>query len=1325
MEKILSKKALTQRIRRKNASLAERIKTLPEQWLQVPCDDSANDRWSELMKDYADINSALQRVRDGNGSPEEKVFLSDISIHLRMAQALAKQPPSYQGSDIDAALHFQYTSMKNPVRLDALTELHQTYQIVKNRQNESIEAVEQWLSKADSVFFKMESSFDSFVQELRKSVGGNRTHTPFYSMIQINKEQASNYTQRWWKKIAESTPESKVIVFSNDDDFSRIHHCINRNGEPISLAEIKSILQDSGLPFKTKKPSGAINVSFEIPASGDLDKHTIKHKLIQSLMEIKPEKIPAVALTVPDLSDWVRWDVEARDVSGDAQGAAPAWLRINHQHRYLMDTGSGREIMTLGSAAQLGGNVAIHIDGIGQKLHIPNEVARVWGEHPDLWFTVGWTPKGLSVTGVRTQEQARTVPLAPFEDPLFNRLQRQHSKQMQAGGKGYIQHEYKAQNATRLLLGQTGVPDASKVSEQNIVNLLNETGRRAIVGLEVFRDSTHDAPAIGARMRLYSNQKDRLYIRDLSVWVAPEKSGMVVSQNSLKKWGWYRDQLESYGQTPEDADKLLNRALNHAAGVDGEVVLIGDNIPVQLKALSKTCPVVSNRLNNGLVLDRQGLRKREGLCSFQRELLTIRAGKGLRMPVHFQHTPGSNSQIEQFCAGKQRKCLSDDGAYLFENMGGDIYITELSTKTHGQWGTLDELNDQLTSFARQPNYNQNTGSESDLLWRSRITQWLNEEAAGYSAKPGDIDSIVLPSQEDRHPAVSDQLIASIKSRWLQYVPNYRFDWGVEANINNFMEQASLTSIETQQIIGGIGGQTGLRFLERLSKTNPALFESAAFGKGLPVHKIKNLEAAPKISATQATVTISDYVRSLAFMLQRENAPLTSLYHQGKSIHEILLRTTPNAPAPTPDMIKAASRLGVDPKLFFNIYKKAKALRDSEPRLYQITNELIKTSPAMQVLSDIEHMSAWQSSITRSVNNSASWTPAAKSILKQKLLPIIKTAYPPHGELPKWTDHRKIAVFEGLKGPLQTHAPLDELMGLLYLSNGQNNGVPQALSFTNDEKKRLRKQWNKVLHQQTWRSSFSDLKEWMAEHGAERITVSSSPDSVYKWVEAKLLSDSSRTPRLIEAPVCVLQAIHQSISSIAKEIELEQIPGFTKNKLRVTKATQSLEHAVYYNQGAEVLLQMHEQMPGNTVLSHDPKSEKKNQKLHAEEAGIQFTVYSPQEIVSRFTALIEKQYPEHPAIAGLGEYLSHGKVPEKNSLARDLIERALDEFRQMPIPAQVPGGLKSLVHSFTTASQDPLTELMRGDEYRNLWDAHHVRPVETRGPKNQMSVTKKL
>jgi hypothetical protein len=438
------------------------------------------------------------------------------------------------------------------------------------------------------------------------------------------------------------------------------------------------------------------------------------------------------------------------------------------------------------------------------------------------------------------------------------------------------------------------------------------------------------------------------------------------------------------------------------------------------------------------------------------------------------------------------------------------------------------------------------------------------------------------------------------------------------------------------------------------------------------------------------------------------------------------KITPNTPVPTPEMMEASRKLGVNQKLFFNVYKKAKSLWDKSPAQYQIQSERLKSDPAAQVLTDIEHLSAWKKSPLYQARSSLNWTQSTKLALREIMLPVLTQAYPESIKLPKWADHRKVAILNGVDLKIEGEPPLDEPMRLLYLSNGQHNAVPQSLTFTPDERKRIRKQWNKVLHQQTWRSAFNNLQEWMDSTGVESISIQSDPNTLYKWVESQLLRDpKARQARLISAPTESLQALHKALPGIANELLGLGIPHLRKKDLNVEQALQAIEHAIYYSQGENVLLHLHSQMPGNTVLTNDEVCNKNEQRNHAEECGLQVSAYSTQEILTRFTAALEQDYPTHPAIHDLNEYAEQGKVPNKRTLSRDLIERALEQFRQMPIPAHVPVKLKAFAHSFPTVCKDPISSLMQDNTYLPLWTAHHDRPFEPSAPKEQVQMSKKM
>lgn len=1317
MSQPLSKNAIIQRIRRKDARIAERLKSLPEAWLQSPASSPANKTWDTVTHSYQSVNNAIQRALSGEGNEAEDLLLKELSIPLKMAQALSRQPPSAQEIEIDSAIHFQHLSMKTPARPDALTDLQQVYRLVKNKRNDSIKSVDKWLSKADTVFRNVDQALDQFSKALQKDFDVQRVHSPLFSLLKINPEDSSRYSPDWWSRIARSGRDVGTIIYSEDDDGVRIHHSTNYQGETGAPVSFDKLFPDD---WSISQANNEVRLKLN---SEDIGPGYDYH-LMKTLMMSSPTAAPTVALTISDLSDWAQWDLLAREVSSGTQGAAPAWLRINSQHRLLIDTPGGRSISTLGNAITDGQDITIALGPNAPLLTIPYDMAKIWQEHPQLWFTVDWSPGGLVATGLRTQEQAVKIPMERFENPAFKRLQQNNVKNSQSGNKGYIQNEYNGKARLRLLQQQGNPSELARQSERNILDMLNTTGRRAIVGLDVFRDATHDAPAIGVQMRLYSKQGDRLHIRDLNAWIAPERSGLIVSQNALASWGWHRDQLEGFGETPAEVDKLLSNALNRAAGSENNMILLGDNIKAQHRALQKTCPETFSKLNNALTLDRQQLRKKEGLSSHQRELVTLYAGKGAKRPIPFQFTPGARAPIEKLCNGEITQCFSDDGQYLLDNSDGDIYITEIGTQTQGVWGSASDLRKHLLSHTQRPSYNQNTGDVSNLLWLNRVTRWVRDECKSVPVKPTKVDSVSLPDSKDRDPSITDSIIHTIKSKWQDFGSEYRFEQGVEANIDSFIGRAGFNDMANIKIAGGIGGQTGKRFLQDLQVSHPELFEAAVFGKKTPIDNISGTQEAGKVSAEQGSVTVRDYIRALAFSHQRENSKLVQAYHQVKPLSFIFQQTTPNSPTPRDGAMDMARKLGVSQRLLFNTFKKAKALWEMSPRSYQLNPDGIKTDSSVQVISDIEHLSQWKENMGSASLKSESWLQSAKSTLESIALPIIEEEYPPFANLPHWADHRAVVALYGSDREPESNPPISDLMKLLYISNGQHNAVPKSLTFSEDERKRFRRQWNKVMHQKTWRGEFDKAREWMSKTGTEQLSIEPSPHSVYKWLESKLLSPTSKSGhRLTPGPLPVLMNLKHALPDICREIENAQIPGFDKVSSRIDQVTAALNRSIEVKVAEIAIISLHEELPGNTVLASDPASEKNGQLAHAEESGIQFHTYSAQDLTSRLALIIEERFPDHPGLKELYDFAENGNEPKKGSAGRDVVDNLRKHFRQMPIPAHVPKQMKHFAHGFLTSCDDPASVLLNDNSYLKLWQEHHDRPVELRGPDDNKQAPK--
>lgn len=1317
------KRAITQRMRRYNKTVARRVRLLPEkvftkllnhrQAINPAPFESERATMVFKAKQFNDRYTAISRLLSGK-SPSSLQHQKELLVQsLAAPQELAKALLSGTEDSADELTiqHFLAAHAVNHSHneLDALPALARKLGAMSQQDDLNSKEARAFARRIEVCLNQAGNAIDAFYIRVRNDSNIAIFSTPGSAIVTMPRDWSSFFTLETLKHMAGLGTDDPLLVLSNQFE-NGIAENIYRVNSPVDTET------SEGLAFNVSSENLTLKGHDDYDSLLNTDIKNNSHHPLKSINEAIAGQTQLsidspIEVVIDDLSALNTLNIECRTAhQGLTHNQFDVFLALHKDMSGVFTIDDKRHVLALKDIPD-GLNVTWHIndkDSVALDL-LSGHIAAIKAADENVTFKINQSAPGQFLCAkLLSNREAKIIKghdsYLAFPDP--GRRQRGQAVKDAATPlreNGYLSREYTAQS-WRQALSQVGDPNKLAArGEESLHRILSLTEASTFIDIQFERESDANAVPYRATMSIFSATAKGPNIRSVDLLI---RNGQNVSTATLQSMGLSQQEFNALAIEADDAEKTLLKPIKNAEK-QGKVLFGVRNSKFSLSAVQSAMPELFKSISGQVLLDPLALTKQHSLSARSDEIMPLYLARNGGKPIYFSDTPGSSLGVRGLLSGATTRILSNDEQYALSMDEDTLYIHDFSAGARFKWGSKQDLSLHLHSNQKKSNVQHVDGSLESLLRDVKVTQLLDQ-----SKPETPISFVDFVSPKGLTPSLSpkaQEIMSVLQDKWVDIQGSFDFSTSLPDNLTRVSPMLNRAGLSLEQTIaGGTGGQKGKRFLKDLYKQSSAYFWATTTGKGINTQALLTQDnPAQPITAKDASLTIADVLRANFTAFQAKNPEYVEHYQLRHHAGSLLSRLEPNTVKPPAKAIEALSKEYGCPasqikKLYDSAYQdratltSAGTFQDFIPRA-QLTNIGEHGSP----------LSAWTFLIKLYDTLPATLAPTLKKHIVEQvsrigMLPLRRHVPSDTYVLstPFTTDRQLNCHIEGMGDATPTDPFTNDIESLATIMHLQN-GTAQITELNASEAALAEAEtlFLKTLRSPQNEATLNRLNSFMEKHDL-RATFSPNDAVMQRYGESVFLAAIG----LGKQPVFNRHFSGKELDAVKREAKA-LIATLDEHGLIDTPSQSNHQVDILIEQASlqfDITRILNTLLKGKVrpLLMDDNTTLKWKHADRLNNLGIPFEKTTTNEVVSKLIYALSAKLSTK-TLADLSHFVNQNEIPEQGTEAKRIYQEVLNTFRTPPNLIIKEGRVRALADSFDIKNISPIDSLMDSSEHINI------------------------
>ncbi|MEG3764975.1 hypothetical protein [Alteromonas sp. 14N.309.X.WAT.G.H12] len=1318
------KRTVTQRLRRHNKTVARRVRLLPEaafsrltnhpQTSTPPPFESERAALVFKAKHFNDRYTSLSRLLSGDPPPSlveiQRVLIERLASSQIRANSLLS---SGQDSSLPlAAQHFLSVINLHHEHneLDALPFLARKLGSISQQDNLSGKETQSFIRRIEMCLEEADEVIDGVDLMLSQHPDVALFNSPGSAILSLPDDWAQFFSLKTLKRIFGIGDHDLMTVINNSFERGVAKTLYS---SPIE----QTLTTAAGLAFALSKDQLVLK---EHDAYDALLNSDIKNNIFHPLQAIN-ETLAAhqtvnaelpMKVNLADLDAINTLNIECRTAhDGLLDKQFDFFLTLNSEMSGVFSTRGSRRVLALESAPEQTPLLWHVSDKNNITLEISTSQLRALKkEKKDITFRLAQRAPGnfffsqtLS-TNASKRLHGHSEQIA-FPDP--NRDSR--TKAVMAAiqplkERGYLSQQY-SKSSWHRTLSHIGNPDhLMQEGTDALGRLLDAVGAATFIDIQLHKESDSETLPYRVSLSLLSIPQAGPNIRNVELLIT---DGHNLSTATLQNMKLSLAEFKALALSPDDAQRVLLRALQ-TAEKQGAVLCGLRNTRSLLSSLSTMMPRLFEAVSRYAIIDPLLLTKQHTLPARSDEVMPLFLKRNGGKPIYFSDTPGSILGIRGLLSGETTRILSNDEKYAMSLDDETVYIHDYTAGTHFKWGARKDLSLLLHSSQMKANAQHVSGAQEAMLQDTKVRYLL---AVSKPTTPIELVQFITSSTlMNSLVPQAQQSLNTLEANWEGFQRRFDFSLSLSDNLERLSPLLTQSGLSlSQTLAGGVGGQKGNRFLQRLYKQSSAYFWAATTGKKIDTQTLLTKEnPALPLSAKDASLTVADVLRANFTAFQTRNPTHVNHHQLHHHASSLLSRLEPNTARPPSKAINALSQeYGIPATLIRQLYNAA--YQDKEKQAAAgLFDDFIPRANMMDIGAPGPALSAWLFSlrITDKLPGNNLNERLKKHIIAQTARSTMLSLHRVVAEeavvvtTPFTTSKQLDCHIVGTNGPVMPDIPVNDIETVATLMHLQN-GAAQIKEMDLPERviNEVEELFLNTLRSPKNNAALQRVNDYLTTHGVE-AEFRPNDAALQRFGETLLIAavtGGSPPPfnrHFNEAELAMVKQKAQDTVRLLGPLGLVESTQASSQKISDLTDNAALQFKI------SSFLLSHVKKDKRGFLSDDKTTLKGRHIERSRELGIPFFLTDTVQVTRALLHALYEHLPPGTRME-LTHFIEQQEMPKQGSEAKRIYQEILNVFRLPPNLISREGPVARLSGSFEVKNISPIESLMDSPSHARL------------------------